>query len=88
MSFQIKYVHNFMLQAFNVKISKTACCFRVKTFVYIHRRMAVNFIKINLFRHPLLVTSLPTLWNVYTQILRHNSENKGENQVVKSIFFR
>jgi hypothetical protein len=51
-------------------------------FVYI-RRMAVNFIKINLFRQSMLVTSLPSLWNVYTQILRHNSEDKGENQDVK-----
>lgn len=36
--------------------------------------MAVNFIKL---RHS-MIFHLPSLWKVYTQILRHNSEkNKG-----------
>jgi hypothetical protein len=36
--------------------------------------MAVNFIRIR----SNMIYPLSSLWNVYTQILRHNSENKGE----------
>lgn len=44
--------------------------------------MAVNFIRINLFRQSSVLFPLTSLWNVYRQILiRHNSEdNKGINR--------
>lgn len=40
------------------------------------KSMAVNFLRINLSKSVMVYPF--ALWNVYTQILRYNCENKGE----------